>query len=321
MHPELERLNQQYLNLVADLSAGYVSQTDALRVLEGLTAVDGQGWVWSIDPYTGMFVRALPGQAPVPADEREFVPALLPVVPVEVPPHGTRPEEVSEFLHPSLRPLPPEPRARRAAGAASAAAGALTGGLLGLLRPLAGLLRGRLRTVLVAVFALVFVGAVVSRAPSAEQQGGAVTDPSSSLPTLPPPTILVPGAESAPPSDADPAPAADPAEPVPTSPPAPVVSELPSATELEALVRALASGDSTTLRAVLPAGPQERLALLPVLGATRAGFELRASGPRLVKGVATVRLTAGDPAAPVRQWTLRLRRTGSGWGVLTVTKG
>lgn len=311
MHPELRRIEEQYLALVADLQAGHVSQADAMVVLANLTAVDGEGWVWSIDPYTGDFLRALPGQPGSPADPSAFVVSRLPVVPVEVPPHGTPMAQVSEFLHPNLRPLPPAPASERAMGALSGVAGGVANGLGAAARPLAGVLRGRGRTVVVVLVAVLLVGALFTQRPGSDAPES--TSPESvATPTVPPPTIVIPGAETA---------STVPADGASTVPPS-TLAPVPTDAELAALLGLLGTGDAAALAAVLPESERERLDLLPVLGAVRAGFPLSFAAPKVSGTDATVVVRAGDPEAPVRRWSLRLRRSPAGsWVIVSAARG
>lgn len=310
MHPELMRIEEQYLSLVADLQAGHIGQADALAVLANLTAVDGEGWVWSIDPSTGEFLRALPGQPGAFADPAQFSVSRLPVVPVEVPPHGTPAHQVSEYLHPNLRPTPPAPAAERAGQALSSAAGSIVSGIGGAAKPVRGLLAGRGRSVLVILVAVVLVAALVAGRPGGGESGTDVSSSSVPTPTVPPPTIVIPGSEDAV-SSATTVPGA-----VPSSLPA-----LPTDAELASFLELLGSGEAAALAPRLPESQRERLELLPVLGAVRGGLALSFGAPRLSGTDVLVQVRAGDPESPLRRWSLRLRRdTAGGWVVVSVSR-
>lgn len=78
MHPELANLQQSYNKIVDDVQSGNLPYEQALATLAGMSTPDADGWLWSIDPQTGGFVRARPGGSPEPADTNYFVPAQLP---------------------------------------------------------------------------------------------------------------------------------------------------------------------------------------------------------------------------------------------------
>jgi hypothetical protein len=313
MHPELQRLDEQYRSLAADLQAGHISQEDAMMILASLTAVDGEGWVWSIDPYSGEFLRAMPDQTGSPADPSLFVVSRLPVVPVAVPPHGTPAEQVSDYLHPNLRPLPAAPMSERARSALSGVASNVAGGASSAARPLGGFLRKKGRTVFVLVGGLLLVGVLVTQRP-----GGEVPDSPSPgsvpTPTVPPPTIVIPGVDSVP-SESTVAPV-DVSTSVPTTLP-----PLPSDAELAALLELLKAGDAVVLASLLPESQRERLDMLGLLGAPRAGFQLSFSTPKVSGSNVLLQVRAGDPGNPVRRWNLKLRRSDTGsWAVVSVGK-
>jgi hypothetical protein len=314
MHPELKRIEDQYLSLVADLQAGHIGQADALAVLTNLTAVDGEGWVWSIDPYSGEFLRALPGQPGAPADPFHFSVSRLPVVPVAVPPHGTPADQVSEYLHPNLHPLPPTPVAERAVSSLSGMAGSIAGGLGSAAKPVRGLLTGRGRTIVVIVVSLVLIAALFAGRPGGES--GSETAPTS-VPTLtvPPPTIVIAGDEAA--SSTTNVPVADAASPTtPTT-----LAPLPSDAELTELLNLLGSGDSAALAPRLPESQRERLDLLAVLGIVRGGFDISFGTPKVSGSSVLVQVRAGTPESPVRRWSLRLNRSATGaWVIVSAAK-
>lgn len=303
MHPELQRIDEQYRSLAADLAAGHVSQADAMMILANLTAVDGEGWVWSIDPYSGEFLRALPGQPGSPADPSLFVVSRLPVVPVAVPPHGTSQDQVSDFLHPNLRPLPAAPVSERAMSAISGAASNASAAA----RPLGGFLRKKARTLLVVVVGVVLVAVLVVQRPGGQAPESSAPG-SVPTPTVPPPTIVIPGSEpqtsSSVPSQVAPVTAT-------TLPP------LPSDAELAAFLGLLSSGDAAALAGVLPESQKERLDILGLLGASRAGFQLSFSTPKVDGSGVSLQVRAGDPSSPLRRWNLRLRRSEAGAWVIT----
>lgn len=303
MHPELQRLEQRYLGLVAELQAGNITEDDALRVLGGLTAIDGEGALWSIDPFTGEFARALPGATPVPVDPSRFAPAQLPVVPIRVPAHGTPLNEVSDYLPPSLQPLPPTPAKERA----SAALGAGLSGTVKALGPVGGFLRRHLRSILVPSLLLIVALVLVSRTSSSpESTDVAATQDTMPLVTTPAPTIIIPGAPTPETTNA----------PVPV----PAAPATPDAAALDALLVLFTSGDPAALAAGLPVDAAARVALLPVLGAPRAGFQLSWGEPVKNKDTVIVPLRIGDPVKPARVVKIRLRYQAAAWVIVSVVK-
>jgi len=314
MHPELRRIEEQYLSLVSDLQAGHIGEADALAVLANLTAVDGEGWVWSIDPGTGEFLRGIPGQPGAFADPAQFLASRLPVVPVEIPPHGTPQNQVSDYLHPNLRPVPPTPVTERAGQALSGAAGSIAGGLGGAAKPVRGLLKGRGRTLAVIFGALLLGAALVAGRPGGEGNTESDAPPvSTPTPTVPPPTIVIPGAEDS--STVTTLPTAEGAV-TPSTLPA-----LPSEAELGSFLELLRSGSVEALAPRLPESERERLGLLAVLGAARGGFEVSLGKPKASGSDVLVQVRAGDPDRPSRRWSLRLRRDATGsWVIVAAAR-
>jgi len=77
VHPDLLQLQQHYNHVLDEYEAKNLSYDDAMATLAAMTAVDGAGWIWSIDAQTGSFVKARPGGEAEPAHESTFVPAQL----------------------------------------------------------------------------------------------------------------------------------------------------------------------------------------------------------------------------------------------------
>lgn len=110
IHPELAKLQQDYLQLYNDVNSGAVTPEQAQQVLANLTSLDGDGALWSIDPNTGRLQRAMPGQPPQPAEPHQFAPSRLPAPPTPTPPpHGTPAHQVPANLDPPLHPVPKPP--------------------------------------------------------------------------------------------------------------------------------------------------------------------------------------------------------------------
>ena len=77
MHPELVTLQQNYNRIVDDVQNGHMPYEQALSTLANMSTPDADGWLWSIDPDTGNFVRSQPGGPAQPADPSGFVPAQV----------------------------------------------------------------------------------------------------------------------------------------------------------------------------------------------------------------------------------------------------
>ena len=73
MHPDLATLKSHYDQLLAQVQAGHFSADDALSALAGLSAQDGAGAVWKINPQ-GQFTRAdFVGSPDVVTSEDQFI--------------------------------------------------------------------------------------------------------------------------------------------------------------------------------------------------------------------------------------------------------
>ena len=70
--PELAALYQQYTQLVEAITAGTISHEDGLATLATMTAVAGDGSIWSIHT-DGEYMRARPGHPPEHTDPQLFV--------------------------------------------------------------------------------------------------------------------------------------------------------------------------------------------------------------------------------------------------------
>lgn len=283
LHPELQRIEQQYFALAEDLRMGHISEQDALSVIGNLRAVDGEGALWSIDPYSGEFVRAMPGEEPYPADPARFAPAQLPPVETSILPHGAHPSMVSEFQHPALRPLPPEPRAQKAKSALAGALSGLGGAAGKLASPLGSLLGKHLRTVLMVLAFVAVAFVMISRSPDADNTDPQVTPEVTAPVSIP--DIVLPGEEPA---------------------PAPLAPE-----KIAAIVETLRSGDTKALDELLTDDPAARLGLTPLLGAARLGLAFTPGEPVTASdGTVTLPVKIGDPAAPTASWVLVISAEG-----------
>lgn len=77
MHPELVSLQSSYNRVIDDYHAGHLDYAQASEAVAQLCTVDGGGWVWSIDPTNGSFLRASPGSVAQAADESLFIAAQI----------------------------------------------------------------------------------------------------------------------------------------------------------------------------------------------------------------------------------------------------
>jgi hypothetical protein len=78
LHPELARLQEQYNAVLDEHEAGNLSYDEALMTVQVMSVLDGGGYVWMIDPVSGAFLRAVPGEQPIEADPSQFMPAQIP---------------------------------------------------------------------------------------------------------------------------------------------------------------------------------------------------------------------------------------------------
>jgi hypothetical protein len=83
LHPDLARLQQQYMQLFQAVTDQTMSVDQAMATLQALKAIDGAGYEWSYTP-NGQLVRAIPGQPGQPTEPWEFTPPQL-------PPHASDP--------------------------------------------------------------------------------------------------------------------------------------------------------------------------------------------------------------------------------------
>jgi hypothetical protein len=312
VHPELQILDQQYRQIVAALQAGHLSEQDALGILAGMNAVDGEGAVWTIDPYSGNFVRSFPGQTPTPADPSYFIPAQLPTPPMpgfgaggplgtgQYPPNGGYSPHVPPSLYPPA-PAPVGQRVSSSAGAGAARFGQLLGGVSSTLR---GLLAGRGRTVALVVVALVVVVAMFSNRPSDDQETNGQTSPPAQD-------------RDSPSSTFEPAPSS----PLDEEPPAPV---LPSAEQIQAVLLVLTAGTSEQVSALFEfdVAPGTRSAAASLLGATRAGLSLEAPDSTVARdGLAVLAVRSRNPdGSAARAWTVTLGPVPEGWRIVRVSE-
>ena len=75
MHPDLLVLQQNYNHVLDEYEAKHLSYDEAMDTLRVMTAVDSDGWIWSVDPDSGNFIRQRPGGAAEFAGESLFVAA------------------------------------------------------------------------------------------------------------------------------------------------------------------------------------------------------------------------------------------------------
>jgi hypothetical protein len=83
LHPDLARLQQQYMQLFQAVTDQTMTVDQAMATLAAMKAFDGAGYEWSYTP-AGQLVKAAPGQPGQPAEPWEFTPPQL-------PPHASDP--------------------------------------------------------------------------------------------------------------------------------------------------------------------------------------------------------------------------------------
>lgn len=71
LHPELAKILDQFNSLIDDVESGNILYQDALQILNSLSCVDSDGYLWSIDA-EGIFYKAYPGESPKAADPVHF---------------------------------------------------------------------------------------------------------------------------------------------------------------------------------------------------------------------------------------------------------
>ena len=145
--PELAALYEQYTQLVDAITAGTISHDDGLAMLGTMTAVAGDGSIWSIHT-DGEFMRARPGHPPEHTDPQLFVPATAGNAPGN---HQPWPPQAN----PAVDQQPYQPPASRSLHETENRRSATT--------VLSSLLKGRGRTIAVGVVAVAVVALVALR--------------------------------------------------------------------------------------------------------------------------------------------------------------
>ena len=145
--PELAALYEQYTQLVEAITAGTISHEDGLATLATMTAVAGDGSIWSIHT-DGEYMRARPGHPPEHTDPQLFVHATAGNAPGnhhQWPSQPTRTVDQQPYQPPASRSLH-ETENRRSVTAT-----------------IASILGGRGRTVAVGLVAAVIVAVFAVR--------------------------------------------------------------------------------------------------------------------------------------------------------------
>ena len=236
MHPELQRIEDQYLQLVASVQAGHMSEDEGIATIGRVAAVDGDGAAWTIDPYSGLFSRAFPGQSPEPANPALFAPGRLPAPPggdVGMPGPWGVPPTVGGFP-PTVPGMPVVPLSPAAVGLGVPPAG-VQGKKPGLLSRLPVSRRTAVLILVVVVVVTVLVGAKLSSSSSVDEM---------------------------------PAPAGQEA-------PVVVDGPVPSAEQAAAVLSALSSGrqkQAMSLMGTVPDKPSVLLSVASISGAKSLGF-------------------------------------------------
>lgn len=279
--PELQSLEDRYAELYASVQRGEIDQDTAMVTLDAMTAVDGSGAIWRVNPAEQGFLRAMPGGLYQPARVEEWQPLTHPNTAATTDPYaGFVPAPPTAASGPAWahapaaaatpdEPLPawvpqPEPAVRPGLGERLAPVTAVLGRVKGLV---AGGGKRRRYIVVASVCAVLLL--VAARAGSSEP---ATTSPGA------PVTTAVPGA-----ADATTA-------PVPTTPPAPTDKQVRSA------LKTLTSGDRTKVAALfVDAGEPGLIGLRAAqwAGLGKAGMKVNA-GPVAVAEQVTAPLEIVD---------------------------
>lgn len=302
MHPELQHLDQQYRQIVAALQSGHLSEQDALGVLAGMSAVDGEGAVWTIDPYSGDFVRSYPGQAPVPANPAMFVPAQLPTPPMPGFGEGYGTAGLSPHIPPSLHPPAPVSgfqRAGHGVGSSAAKLSQLPASFIGSLRRLVG---GRGRTAILVAVAVLAVLVMFANRPGSAPADDVTFGATPSSTVAPKSSSTVPTGDSSTEDVQDPL--------------------LLSPEQVQAVLVVLSVGASDQITALFQFDgfPELRPEAMALLGAARAGLALETPDPASsVDGMAILVVAARyADGAVAATWVVTLAPTPEGWRIIRV---
>jgi hypothetical protein len=184
VHPELSQILDKYHSILADYDSGNLDLASTQELLSRLQVIDGAGMVWGINPETGFFTKASPGQAPMQADASEFAPNQINTSPSPLPSSPmSRPPVVSPSTTPSTPwdqghtapdaydnyTAPKPPPSRRPGGKKSSRSPRLSS---------PGLFGANRRVIIIgAIVVVVIIIAFVAKKPSA-------TAPTSTLPPI-----------------------------------------------------------------------------------------------------------------------------------------
>ncbi len=176
MHPELDRMLAEYNKVLASYEASEIELDEARAAISHLTAVDGSGRIWSINPDTGEFMCASPGMAPVPTSPDQFSGNTIPSG-FTAPPDAwstTQPAPATSWDTPTEY-TPSSPRTRTRAPKTPRAG---TGRLLG----------NRRLLIIIGAVLVVLVVVLVVRHPATTSPSTSTLPPASSVPPSTAPT-------------------------------------------------------------------------------------------------------------------------------------
>ena len=276
--PELAALYEQYSQLVEAITAGTISHEDGLATLATMTAVAGDGSIWSIHT-DGEYMRARPGHPPEHTDPQLFVPATA----------GNAPGNQHQWPSPPNQPAvqqPYQPPATRSLHETEnrRSVTATIGSFLG----------GRGRTVAVGVVAAVLIAVFALRSCG----GSPDTDDNSGSNGLPA-AVTQPGPDPTLPETAD---IPQPAEPTVAAP------TPPNAEAMTTIIEALSSGKPSSVQVVT----RDELTLAELAETTalfagfrHSGYKLTNSNASITAGGVTSTITVTGPDKPEASTGLR----------------
>lgn len=345
---ELEDLERQYQDLYERVQAGVLDQNEALGLLDALTAVDGQGATWKINPSAEGFLRARPGEGFTPTDPNLFAPLTYPSPAAATLPPAPTPWNDDPFnqtsagfpgfptdpngFPPNTPGFPPNTPGFPPAGFGNDPAAPWGGtapanpaakekkkrslpkvGLPGGVGARwSSLTPGRKRLLVVVTVCLAVLAFVALRPAESTSDGAAPSPAVPSNPIIPPPSND-PSASPEPSPSGEPEPTPEPSpsgEPEPT--PTPKPEPKPDRPNAAAGVKMLTSGDRGDIAKYLgvPNGPSLALQAALWAGLDNAGLSVDV-GP--LKGVSQTWTVVDSSGKPVARATVKWEKADGGW--------
>lgn len=312
LHPELERLQSNYSNVLDENEAGNISLDDALHAVQAMSVIDGNGFVWTIDSSTGAFARARPGEEPEIADFSAFASAQLNNIPaartdtdlMTPPPRQQRQSiEADEPMRlsgrgskaPGGRHLEDDDAPKRRLSKKTKSLDSAEESFLNRFFPpesfVGGLLVNHRRTVIVATACIALVGLVIVLKPSSQEVPaagpGGLVPVEQSIETVPgnPNEVPLPTLVDVPVETA--APDLGTAEPAPSAP----VEQLPTVDNQFAVLQSMVSADRASVAAaVVTPGTDRDVALRTAeyAGYAATSITITVTGPAAIADDETV---------------------------------